>query len=160
MTLSPFRYPGHRLFERRMRKFLLEPPTVGRAAGVIVTFTAFIVVISGIVMWLADRTDFPTLGLALWWATQTATTVGFGDVVPHQAVGRVIGVVVMLEGIAFLAVLTAAITSTFVTRAQRELGEDHYLKLLQVLDERLERIERKVDRDHPDRTMPPTHAGG
>jgi voltage-gated potassium channel len=34
--------------------------------------------------------------------------------------GRLVGAIVMLEGIAFLAIITAAITSTFVARAQRE----------------------------------------
>jgi voltage-gated potassium channel len=56
----------------------------------------------------------------MWWALQTVTTVGYGDVTPKHASGRFVGVVVMLEGIAFLAITTAVITSTFVARAQRE----------------------------------------
>ena len=47
-------------------------------------------------------------------------TVGYGDVTLKRAAGKFVGAVVMLEGIAFLAILTAAITSTFVTRAQWE----------------------------------------
>ena len=39
---------------------------------------------------------------------------------PKDTAGRIVGAVVMLEGVAFLAIITAAITSTFVTRAQRE----------------------------------------
>ena len=56
----------------------------------------------------------------MWWALQTVTTVGYGDVTPKDAAGRIVGAIVMLEGIAFLAVITATITSTFVTRTQRE----------------------------------------
>jgi voltage-gated potassium channel Kch len=62
----------------------------------------------------------------MWWAIQTVTTVGYGDVTPKHASGRLVGVIVMLEGIAFLAIITAAITSAFVARAEREhaLAED------------------------------------
>jgi hypothetical protein len=37
-----------------------------------------------------------------------------------DAAGRIVGAIVMLEGIAFLAIIRAAITTTFVTRAQQE----------------------------------------
>jgi voltage-gated potassium channel len=56
----------------------------------------------------------------MWWSLQTVTTVGYGDVTPKHASGRLVGAVVMLEGIAFLAIITAAITSSFVARAERE----------------------------------------
>jgi voltage-gated potassium channel len=48
------------------------------------------------------------------------TTVGYGDVTPQHPSGRFVGVLVMLEGIAFLTITTAVITSTFVARAERE----------------------------------------
>jgi voltage-gated potassium channel len=52
------------------------------------------------------------------------TTVGYGDAVPKDVPGRIVAAVVMLQGIAFLTIVTAAITSTFVARAQRErLGD-------------------------------------
>jgi voltage-gated potassium channel Kch len=56
----------------------------------------------------------------MWWALQTVTTVGYGDVTPAQPIGRAVAAFVMLEGIAFLAIITAAITSTFVARAASE----------------------------------------
>jgi voltage-gated potassium channel len=62
----------------------------------------------------------------MWWSIQTVTTVGYGDVTPKHPSGRLVGVIVMLEGIAFLAIVTAVITSSFVARAEREhaLAED------------------------------------
>ena len=48
------------------------------------------------------------------------TTVGYGDVTPAKPIGRAVAAFVMLEGIAFLAIITAAITSTFVARAASE----------------------------------------
>ena len=56
----------------------------------------------------------------MWWALQTVTTVGYGDVTPKEPSGRIVAGVVMLEGVALLAITTAVITSTFVTRAARE----------------------------------------
>ena len=56
----------------------------------------------------------------MWWALQTVTTVGYGDVTPAAPIGRAVASFVMLEGIAFLAIITAAITSTFVARAASE----------------------------------------
>jgi voltage-gated potassium channel len=46
--------------------------------------------------------------------------VGYGDVTPEHVSGRVVGAFVMLYGIAFLTITIAAITSTFVARAERE----------------------------------------
>ena len=61
----------------------------------------------------------------MWWALQTVTTVGYGDVTPSRFSGRIIAAFVMLEGIAFLTIVIAAITSTFVARAaeEREIRE-------------------------------------
>ena len=51
--------------------------------------------------------DFPTFGTGVWWAIVTLATVGYGDVVPHTAWGRVLGAVVILIGVTFLSFLTA-----------------------------------------------------
>jgi voltage-gated potassium channel len=50
----------------------------------------------------------------VWWAVATMTTVGYGDVYPHTDEGRAIGFVVMVVGIGFVAILTAAIAQRFV----------------------------------------------
>jgi hypothetical protein len=46
--------------------------------------------------------------------------VGYGDVVPTNTVGRAIGSFVLIESIAFLSIVTAVITSTFVEQARRQ----------------------------------------
>jgi voltage-gated potassium channel Kch len=136
------------LVERRVAKFLREPPSVRQAAGVIVTVTGAVVVGAGLLMTLVDNKEYPNLGLGLWWALQTVTTVGYGDVAPREFGGRLVAAVVMLEGIAFIAIITALITSTFVARAAREhekeLAEGE-LSDLQLIERRFDELERKLD---------------
>jgi voltage-gated potassium channel len=112
-----------RLIERRMTRFLREPVSVRNAANVIVVATAVVVVTSGVGMRVLDHEEYPTVWRGMWWALQTVTTVGYGDVTPMHTSGRVVAAFVMLEGIAFVAIIVAAITSTFVARANRESGQ-------------------------------------
>ena len=114
------RPPRPRLIERRMSRLLRNPPSVRLAAGVIVTATALVVVGAGILIRVLDHEEYGSIWVGMWWAIQTVTTVGYGDVTPHERIGRIVASFVMLEGIAFLAVVTAAITSTFVQRAALE----------------------------------------
>jgi voltage-gated potassium channel Kch len=107
-----------------MSNLLRKPPSVRLAAGVIVTATAVVVVGAGILIRILDHTEYGSIWVGMWWAIQTVTTVGYGDVTPHKAIGRIVATFVMLEGIAFLAVVTAAITSTFVARAALEHEEE------------------------------------
>ncbi len=55
-----------------------------------------------------------------WWSLVTLTTVGYGDVVPHTATGRMVGVVLMLGGVLSLSLLTATVASIFVERKFRQ----------------------------------------
>ena len=101
-----------------MARFLRKPVTVRSAAGAIVSTTAVIVIASGLLMRVLDHREYPNIFLGMWWAIQTVTTVGYGDVTPKAVGGRIVATLVMLEGIAFIAIVTAAITSTFVARAE------------------------------------------
>ena len=111
--------PSLHPLERAFNSFLRSPLSVRRAMTVIVTATVVSVLAGGVLISVVDNEEFPSVGTGLWWALQTVTTVGYGDVVPHQVLGRIVGAVIMLESIAFVAIVTAAITSNFVERARR-----------------------------------------
>jgi voltage-gated potassium channel len=138
----------HPFVNRLQRRTL----TARRAGFAIALTTLTVTLAGGALMTIADRKDFPTLGRGLWWAVQTVTTVGYGDVVPHTTTGRFIGTVVMVTGIGFLTVVTAAITATFVETARRRFGvkddrlmDDRLIHELGELGRRLDRIEQRLD---------------
>jgi voltage-gated potassium channel Kch len=137
------------LFEARMERLMRHPPSIRRAAGVIVTATAVFVVGGGVLIRLLDHSEYPDIWVGMWWALQTVTTVGYGDVTPKHASGRFVGVLMMLEGISFLAIITAAITSSFVARAEREraLAEGMDEAAFEArLDARLDELDQRLDR--------------
>ena len=114
-----------------------------------------------IVIRIVDPDNFPSLGLAIWWALQTVTTVGYGDVVPTTRVGQVIGGIEMVLGISFITFLTAGVTSIVIQRGtakaqavERAHDERDAKTILAALieareaitelDARLDRIETKI----------------
>jgi voltage-gated potassium channel Kch len=136
------------ILERRVARFLQEPPTVRGATAVIVTATAVVVFGAGVLMTLIDTEEYPTFGIGLWWAVQTVTTVGYGDVAPTDVFGRLVGAFVMLEGTAFIAIVTAVITSSFVTRAQSEQDAARKVDELsdrELIEKRFDELESKLD---------------
>jgi voltage-gated potassium channel len=136
------------LIERRLERFLREPPTVRNAAAVIVMATLVVVVGAGVAISLLDNEEYPNVGIGMWWALQTVTTVGYGDVTPTDLSGRLVGAAVMLEGTAFIAIVTAAITSTFLARATRESEAARMKDELsdrELMERRFDELERKLD---------------
>ena len=136
------------VIERRLERFLREPPSVRNAAGVIVVVTAIVVVGAGVLITVIDNEEYPNLEIGLWWALQTVTTVGYGDVTPSELSGRIVGAVVMLEGIALIAIVTAAITSSFIARATRESEAARMKDELsdrELMEKRFDELERKLD---------------
>ena len=84
--------------------------------------------VGAIVIRIADPDNFPSFGLAVWWALQTVTTVGYGDIVPTTSLGQVVGGIVMVLGISFIAFLTAGVTSVVVQRGQAGAEEAERLR--------------------------------
>ena len=58
--------------------------------------------------------DFATIPDALWWAVVTVSTLGYGDIVPMTAAGRLLGSVVVFLGLGTVAILTALVTKVFI----------------------------------------------
>lgn len=109
--------------------------------------TAGLGTLSGLIVTLIDHKDFPTFGTGVWWAIVTLGTVGYGDVVPHTAWGRVVGSVVIIVGVTFLSFLIATVTSYFVAAEQAEADEQVNAERARVAAEvaaSLGRIEKRL----------------
>jgi voltage-gated potassium channel Kch len=132
--------------------------TARRAAAVISIVTIVLTLAGGLLIRVADSDSFPTVGSGLWWAIQTLTTVGYGDIVPASTAGKLIATIVMINGIAFLTVITAAVTASLIDQLRRrraagESGADE-AAVLEKLDEisgRLDEIESAVGLRRQDR---------
>jgi voltage-gated potassium channel len=86
---------------------------------------------------VGENENITAFGDALWWAASTVTTVGYGDVTPATAEGRVIAVVLMLVGIGVIGVFTATVASFLFEQEQHSDTAQ--------LTARLDVIERKLD---------------
>ena len=130
--------------ERRIRRIVnARSVTIGLAT----TFVA-LAVLGGVLIKFVDHENFPTVGIGIWWALQTVTTVGYGDVVPTTFVGRLVGGSVMVMGIAFISFVTAGVTSALIQRANetasvvdREHAEETTQRILDEVGEVRKRLE-------------------
>ena len=79
----------------------------------------FVMLFSAIVMYTVENPvqpeQFPNVIASLWWAICTLTTVGYGDVYPVTAVGRLFASVISLVGIGIIAIPTGIIAAGFST---------------------------------------------
>lgn len=128
-----------------------KPLTPRRAAVLIAGFTALVTFAGALVGRLADSKDFDSFGDALWWSLQTVTTVGYGDVVPSSGTGRVVGAFVMISGIAFLTVITAAVTAALIEAARRRQppSDRDQLEVMKEMSARLSAIEARLEEQGP-----------
>ncbi len=56
---------------------------------------------------------FSSIPHAMWWAVATLTTVGYGDIYPVTALGKLLSSIISILGIAFFAMPTAILASGF-----------------------------------------------
>lgn len=129
------------------RLLLHQSLTARRAAAIIAGFTFLITVGGGILERVIDPKEYPNIGRGLWFALQTVTTVGYGDVTPSHAQGRIIAAVLMLTAIGFLAVITASVTASLVESSRQRFAASTQADADQRLGEvnaRLARIEAAV----------------
>jgi voltage-gated potassium channel len=68
----------------------------------------------------APGANITSFGDALWWASTTVTTVGYGDRYPVTTEGRLIAVALMVVGIGLVGAVTASVATWMVARVQQD----------------------------------------
>jgi len=78
-------------------------------------FVAILMLISSLLMYSAEHESQPEVFRnafsGLWWAVATLTTVGYGDIYPVTALGRLVGAFIAFSGLAAVAIPTGIISS-------------------------------------------------
>mgnify|MGYP000909606471 CR=1 FL=1 len=73
----------------------------------------------------------------IWWAIETVSTVGYGDIAPLTPAGRALGIMLIFLGIGFMSMLTAAISAYFVEK-------DSNKEMKQIL-EKLDSLSKEIE---------------
>jgi voltage-gated potassium channel len=63
--------------------------------------------------------QFGSITRSLWWAIVTLTTVGYGDVFPITALGKILGAIISILGIGVFALPTGILAVSFVEEIQK-----------------------------------------
>jgi voltage-gated potassium channel len=143
--------PRHALLRVRVPRKLRRRMSLAQALATSIAITSCAVLTAAAAVTHTDPELFPDLGVGMWWAVTTVTTVGYGDVVPSSPGGRFVGGILMFIGIASLALLTAIAASAIVVGEVRseereiEREESEILSELRNLASRMSRLERMTD---------------
>lgn len=73
-------------------------------------------IVFGWVIHIIEPETFNTIKSGIWWAVQTMSTVGYGDIVPSTTAGKLIAAITILAGGGFVAYFFASMSSHIIKR--------------------------------------------
>ena len=120
-----------------------ERLTLFRAIRTIFAIALTLVLIAAVLARAVEPETFTSIGLALWWAVTTVTTVGYGDVVPQSTAGRFVGAALMLTGPSLIPLLVSVVVSILTAKRANEQHERD-ARNLEEQSQRLARIEERL----------------
>jgi voltage-gated potassium channel len=98
----------------------------GRKILVFLSVVLMAVLILGTVMYVVEgpKHGYTSIPVAMYWATVTMTTVGYGDITPQTGLGKLIASFMMLLGWGILAVPTGIVTAEMTSARFRRIDTD------------------------------------
>lgn len=91
--------------------------------------------------------NIKNIGDAFWWAIATVTTVGYGDVYPVTAEGRIVGSILMIVGIAilwvFISTVGMALRDHKIDNMEKMTLEDETKTIIKLKIDNLEQLEKR-----------------
>ena len=93
--------------------------------------TVFLIIIASCLVYFAEHDaqpdKFSSIPATIWWAVVTLTTVGYGEIYPITVVGKFFAIIVMLSGIALLALPAGIITAGFLDESRKLRNHEEHL---------------------------------
>ena len=90
----------------------------------VLTLAAGYIVLSALVMFTVEAESFDNFFEAVYWATMSLTTVGYGDIYPVTYFGRAVTMVSSIMGIAIIALPSSIITAGYIRELNRRMEPD------------------------------------
>ena len=84
------------------------------------------IIVSALVIYNVEPDSFSTFFDAIYWATVSLTTVGYGDIYPVSTMGRLVTMISSIFGIAVVALPAGIITAGYMTEIQKNTGSDDH----------------------------------
>ena len=84
------------------------------------------ILVSALVIYNVEPDSFSSFFEAIYWATVSLTTVGYGDIYPVSTIGRIVTMVSSIFGIAVVALPAGIITAGYMTEIQKNAGSDDH----------------------------------
>lgn len=114
--------------------------------GITLIVTIVVTCLSGLLLAAFDpgiKTPFD----GIWWAWETVTTVGYGDVLPSSTFGRLIAIFVMLLGLGIFSLLTANLSAFLIgqDKSKKQHHRDKIITLLESLHEKLDTLNIRIE---------------
>ena len=90
--------------------------------------TLFLIIIASCLVYFAEHNaqpdKFTSIPATIWWAVVTLTTVGYGDLYPITTLGKIFTTIVLLAGVALLALPAGIITAGFLEETSKSKIHD------------------------------------
>lgn len=94
-----------------------------RVLSAVATMAVAYVLISALVIYNVEPESFNTFFDAIYWATISLTTVGYGDIYPITTVGRIVTMISSVFGIAIIALPSGVITAGYLAEVNKDEDE-------------------------------------
>jgi voltage-gated potassium channel len=92
--------------------------------------TTFLIIIASCVVYFAEHDaqpeKFSSIPSTIWWAVVTLTTVGYGEIYPITVWGKFFTILIMLAGVAMLALPAGIITAGFLDESRKLRKQDDF----------------------------------
>ena len=91
-----------------------------KVLSAVATMAVAYVLISALVIYNVEPESFDTFFDAIYWATISLTTVGYGDIYPVTTIGRIVTMISSVFGIAIIALPSGVITAGYLEEVNKE----------------------------------------